>query len=66
MQGRRDFSKGNGERCPIRLFEGGYDLTRPSEGVGSIVQVLGNLGGLFPVHRPNPPNPIHWNKLRTL
>lgn len=54
MQSRNDISKGVGERCPILLFKGQYDRARSVYGGRSIVQVLGNVGGLHPVHRPIP------------
>jgi hypothetical protein len=53
MQGGSDLSKGAGERCSILLFKGQYDRARSVDGVHSIVQVLGNVGGLHPVHRLN-------------
>ena len=53
-QSRTNVSKGLGERCSILLFKGQYDRARSVNGVRSIVQVLGNVGGLHPVHRLNP------------
>jgi hypothetical protein len=66
MQSRNDFSKGAGERCPILLFKSQYDRACPVDGVRSIVQMLGNVSGLHPIHRLNPAISIYRNKLRTL
>lgn len=66
MQSRNDFSKGNGERCPIPLLKGGYGRARLVDGVRRRVQVPDNFRGLPQVQCLNPTNQARRNKLRTL